>query len=73
MSKNNFDYIRNLVEEIDDGFNKLKNEWKMKTDDEKSEIVERIYQTKVDHRLVESFSTVAEKATIRHMLEDMYK
>lgn len=36
---NNFDDINNLVEEMVDGFNKLKNEWKMKSDDEKREIV----------------------------------
>lgn len=41
-------------------------------DDEKEEIVERIYQTKVDLRHAISFS-VAEKAKIRHMLEDMDK
>lgn len=44
----------------------------MKNDDEKEEIVERIYQTKVDRRHAISFS-VAEKAKIRHMLEDMNK
>lgn len=76
MYNNNFDDIKNLVEEMVDSFSKsfieLKNEWKMKNDDEKKEIVERIYQTKVDRRHAISFS-VAEKAKIRHMLEDMNK
>lgn len=73
MYNNNFDDIKNLVEEMVDGFNKLKNEWKMKNDDEKEKIVDQIYKTKVEHHLVRCPSTAVEKSEIRHMLEEMYK
>lgn len=73
MCNNNFDDIKNLVEEMVDGFNKLKNEWKMKSDDEKREIIERIYQTKVECRNVKTPSQLLEKAEIAYMLKNMYK
>lgn len=73
MYNNNFDDIKNLVEEMVDGFNLLKDEWKMKNDDEKEEIVESIYQTKVNRRRRAMSFPVAEKAEIRYKLEEMFK
>lgn len=73
MYNNNFDDIKNLVESSVDGFNKLKNEWKMKNDDEKEEIVECIYQTKLNRRRRAMCFPVAEKAEIRYKLEEMFK
>ena len=73
MSKKfNFDDLSiSLAKDMNNGFNKMKNEWKMKSDDEKEEIVERIYQTKVEHHLVRCPSTAVEKSEIRHMLEEI--
>lgn len=74
MSKKfNFDDLRILAKEVNTGYNKLKNEWKTKSEDDVQQLVDQIYQTKVDCHLVRHHSTVVEKFEIKHMLEEMYK
>lgn len=67
--KLNFDDLKILT----DSYNQLKNEWKTKSEDDVQQLVDQIYQTKVDRHLVRHPSTVVEKFEIKHMLEEMYK
>lgn len=66
MEKFNFDELRILAKDIDISY-------KLKSEDDVQQLVDQIYQTKVDRHLVRHPSTVVEKFEIKHMLEEMYK
>ena len=66
MEKFNFDELRILDKDIDISY-------KLKSEDDVQQLVDQIYQTKVDRHLVRHPSTVVEKFEIKHMLEEMYK
>ena len=68
-----FDDLKILAKDINVSYNKLKNEWKTKSEDDVQQLVDKIYQTKVEGCLTRHPSTVVEKFEIKHMLEEMHK
>lgn len=71
--KLNFDDLKILANDVNISCKQLKNEWKDIDTDDVQQLVDQIYQTKVERHLTRHPSTVVEKFEIKHMLEEMYK
>lgn len=71
--KLNFDDLKILANDVNISCKQLKKEWKDIDTDDVQQLVDQIYQTKVERHLTRNFSTVVEKLEIKHMLEEMYK